>query len=102
MLFRSVQASQCPSIKAVVTLPSSGVPSQAFITHNWGLDASAPGYFDPQAEFYQLVDYSFCPSLTFDFSNTNVVAVHKAPNIMPTTVPVMVLVTLRRGNGPYG
>lgn len=87
----AVQASSIQVQKAVVAF---GLVSdvQALITHNWGLDKSAPGYYDPDLSYILAVDHTYMPSLTFDFANTNVVAVNKTVNTGPCTV----LVTLRR------
>lgn len=93
----AIQASQVPTIKALVVF---GVTAdvQALITHNWGLDASAPNYYDPEAFHVQISDGTYAPSLTYDFSNTNVVKVNK----LGSNQPITVLVTLRRGTGPVG
>lgn len=93
----AVQAQQCPCIKAQVVF---GVTAdvQALITHSWGLDASAPGYFDPEIQWYQLSDGTYAPSLTFDVSNTNVVKVNK----LGSNQPITVMVILRKGTGPGG
>lgn len=93
----STQANFVPCIKAQVVF---GVTAdvQALITHNWGLDASAPGYFDPEVSIYQISDGTYSPSLTVDVSNTNVVKINKAS----TNQPITVMVTLRKGTGPGG
>ena len=92
----AVEAAECPTIKALVGMASTDV--QALVTHNWGLDVSAPGYYDPQISFVQFGDNTFAPSLTFDWSNTNVVMVNK----MAGSFSIQIIVTLRRGNGPWG
>lgn len=94
----TTQAPFCPCIKAKVVF-GTAPDVQALITHNWGLDASAPGYFDPEIQFYQLSDMtSYAPSITFDVSNTNVVVVNKNA----TQAGVTLIVTLRKGTGPGG
>jgi hypothetical protein len=96
----SQQAAQCPMIKAQVVF---GVQAdvQALITHNWGLDASAPGYYDPEIQWYQISDNtSYAPSITFDVSNTNVVKVNKNS----TNEGITIMVILRKGSlgsGPW-
>lgn len=58
--------------------------TQALFTHNWGLDASAPGYYEPRIHHYCLLQgpltASFLPLLTFDVTNTNVIKINK-PNL---------------------
>ena len=95
----ATQAQFCPTIKAVVVF---GVTAdvQALITHNWGLDASAPGYYDPEVQIVQISDGTYAPSLTVDWANTNVVKINKLGSNQPITVQV----TLRRGSvgsGPW-
>jgi len=56
--------------------------TQALFTHNWGLDASAPTYFDPEILGPAVVGpaqtgQTWLPAFTFDFSNTNVLIVNK-------------------------
>lgn len=87
----AVQASSIQVQKAVVDF-GAVADVKALFTHNWGLDKSAPGYFDPVVCFILTVDHTYMPSLTFDFANTNVVAVNKTVNTGPCTV----LVTLKR------
>ena len=85
------QASQVQKQSAVVVF---GVTAdvQARFTHNWGLDASAPTYIEPEVLIYQLSDTTAFPSLTIDLANTNVVTLNKAA----TNAPVTLMVTLRR------
>jgi len=95
----ATQAAQCPMIKAKVVFGVTA-DAQALITHNWGLDASAPGYYDPEIQWYQISDGTYMPSLTFDVANTNVVNVNKLGTNAPTTV----IVILRKGSigsGPW-
>jgi len=95
----AAQANFVPTIKALVVF---GVTAdvQALITHNWGLDASAPTYYDPEITYFQISDGTYSPSLTFDLSNTNVTKVNKSGSNQGITV----LVCLRKGSvgsGPF-
>jgi len=72
------QASQVMKQVAVITF---GVlaDAQATFTHNWGLDASAPVYREPEI-LWDLVSTgltTYTPLITFDRTNTNVVYVNK-------------------------
>jgi hypothetical protein len=74
------QAAQVQMQKAVINFADADV--QALFTHNMGLDASAPGYFDPEAwiEGYGSPAQpaaTYMPNFTFDFSNTNVLKINK-------------------------
>ena len=67
--------------------------AQALFTHNWGLDASAPTYFEPEIlQVGMLSVTTYHPLITFDWSNTNVLAINK-PN---TDAPFTCAVTIRR------
>ncbi len=85
------QAAQVQTQSAVVVFGVTA-DAQALFTHNWGLDASAPAYFEPEVFIYQLSDTTAFPSLTLDWTNTNVLKINKAA----TNAPVTVVVTLRR------
>lgn len=87
----ATQANQVVKQSAVVVF---GVTAdvQARFTHNWGLDISAPGFYEPEILVYQLSDITAFPSLTFDVANTNVVTINKAA----TNAPVTIVVTLRK------
>lgn len=87
------QAAQVATQKAVVVFGASA-DVRALFTHNWGLDASAPGYFDPQISVEPLSANTYWPSLTFDVTNTNAVAINKATGDAGTTV----VITLRKPN----
>lgn len=87
----AAQAAQVQKQSAVVAFGATA-DVQALFTHNWGLDASAPTYYEPEILLYQLLDGTYAPSLTFDVTNTNVVAINKLGSNAPTTV----LVVLRR------
>ena len=74
------QAQQVQMQKAQVAMADAD--TQALFTHNWGLDASAPGYFDPEIFYYSQgpnnpTAQTSLTGLTFDVSNTNVVKVNK-------------------------
>lgn len=91
----ATQAQQVLTQKAVVVFGVTA-DAQARFTHNWGLDLSAPGFYDPQITFYQLSDTTACPSLTFDVANTNVVTINKSAS----NAPVTIVVTLRKPGSP--
>jgi hypothetical protein len=44
---------------------------------------------EPEIQFYQTLDGTYAPSLTFDVTNTNVVKINKAATNAPTTVVVI-------------
>lgn len=78
----SIQASNLPLLRALVQF-GADTDVQALITHNWGLDASAVTYFDPEVLLGGCVNSlgvntSLQPNFSFDFTNTNVVKVNKA------------------------
>jgi len=86
------QASQTVKQTAVVVF---GVTAdvQARFTHNWGLDISAPGFFEPEVLIQQISDTTAFPSLTIDWAlSTNVITINKAAS----NAPVTVVVTLRK------
>jgi hypothetical protein len=89
------QARQCNKQSAVVVF---GVTAdvQARFTHNWGLDISAPGMFEPEVLIQQLSDTTAFPSLTIDWANTNAITINKAA----TNAPVTLVVTLRLPSSP--
>ncbi len=67
----------------------------ALFTHNWGLDASAPFYFEPEILFEPISSgaaNTAWPLITFWRANTNVLQVMKKAGDVGTTV----LVTIRR------
>lgn len=92
----ATQASQLQTQSAIVAFGATA-DAQARFTHNWGFDNSAPIYQQPQLEFYQTLGGTYMPSITFDISNTNVVLINKAA----TDAPATIVVTLRKGQGPY-
>ena len=88
------QASQVQKQVAVIVFGATA-DAQALFTHNWGLDASAPVYGDPQmADIEPLSTTTSWPLLTFDRTNTNVFKINKPATDGPTSI----LITLRR---PY-
>ncbi len=88
----ATQASQLQKISATVVM---GVTAdvQALFTHNWGLDASAPGYFEPELLYVAPLSLNtYQAAFTFDWTNTNVLAINK----VATDAPGKWLITLRR------
>lgn len=87
----ATQAQQVMKQSARITMAAEDI--QARFTHNWGLDNSAPTFYEPEILVYQLSDMTFyAPSLTFDVANTNVVTLNKNTG----AGLVGVLVTLRK------
>jgi hypothetical protein len=87
------QAQQVYKQSAIVVFGVTGDIAATF-THNWGLDASAPTFIDPEIlyEFLSTALTTFTPLITFDRSNTNAVFINK-----PSTGDACTLrVTLRR------
>lgn len=73
------QAAQC--FKQTAQINMADADTQALFTHSWGLDASAPGYFEPEILWYaqqMTANGTWATALTFDVTNTNVVKVNKA------------------------
>ena len=66
--------------------------AQALFTHNMGLDASAPGYQEPEIFWDVQSVTTYLPLITFDRANTNVLNVNKPATDAPTTITV----TIRR------
>lgn len=91
----ATQAQQCLKQSAVVVFGVTA-DAQALFTHNWGLDISAAGFFEPECFINQLSDTTAFPSLTIDWSNTNVLKINKAA----TNAPVTIVVTLRKPGSP--
>jgi hypothetical protein len=88
----AAQASQVTKQAAVIVFGVLG-DAQATFTHNWGLDASAPTYREPEI-LYDLISSAlttYTALLTFDRTNTNCVLVNKTGGD-----GVTVVVTLRR------
>ena len=87
----SAQGSQIQKVTAIVVFGVTA-DAQALITHNMGLDISAPGYQEPEIFFDPLSVTTYWPLITFDRTNTNVVNVNKPATDAPTTIRV----TIRR------
>lgn len=75
----AIQASQVQKQTAEIVMGDADV--QALFTHNWGLDASAPTYFEPEiSEVTGLIlnaGGTYLTGFTFDRTNTNVVKINK-------------------------
>lgn len=79
--------------------------SQATLTHNWGLDASAPTYFDPEVWYWMqngsgAASGTWVTMLTFDLTNTNVVLVNKIVGSAAVANAGTFIITLRRPLSP--
>lgn len=92
----AVQASQVQKQTAQIIMLDADV--QALFTHNWGLDASAPTYFEP--EILGIVNQgpaqpagTWLPNFSADWTNTNAVKLNKL-NFLGSGGTFMV--TLRR------
>ena len=92
----TTQGSQLQKVSATCAFAATA-DVQALITHNMGLDASAPTYQEPEILWETTTTNTYTPSITFDRSNTNVVKVNK----VATDAPVTLLVTIRRPGGPW-
>jgi hypothetical protein len=92
----AAQASQVQKQAAVIIFSVVG-DAQATFTHNWGLDASAPTYREPEIlyDFISTAVATYEPLITFDRSNTNAVLVNKSSVYNPGDACTIV-VTLRR------
>ena len=90
----ATQAQQTQKQEATV-LFGSDADTQALFTHNWGLDASAPGYLEPEIIWYYqaLPSTTVAVGFTFDVTNTNVVKINKASIVGSAST---LIVTLRR------
>jgi hypothetical protein len=78
---------------AVVEFSVVGDIATALFTHNWGLDNSSPGFFEPEVlvEPISMATTSW-PLFTFWRVNSNVLQINRPTTDLPTTI----LVTLRR------
>jgi hypothetical protein len=85
------QASQVHKQAAKIAFGATA-DAQALFTHNMGLDASAPEYYEPEILWEILSTNTYCPLITFDRTNTNVLKVNKPA----TDAACTVLVTIRR------
>lgn len=75
----ATQASQLQK-QSVIAQFGADTDVQALITHNWGLDASAPTYLEPEIFVVAqttVANNTVLPNFTFDLSNTNVVKMNK-------------------------
>lgn len=93
------QASQIPLLKVQMVMTDGVV--QGTITHNWGLDKSAPTYLDPEIWYWcqnstdGAPGATWLPMLTFDLTNTNVVLVNKIVGAAATPTGGTYIITLR-------
>jgi hypothetical protein len=85
------QASQVQKQSAVIVFGVTA-DAQALFTHNFGLDASAPTYREPEVMIDLISVTTYWPLLTLDRTNTNVLAINKPATDGPTTI----VVTIRR------
>ena len=88
----ATQAAQTQKMTATVQF-GADTDTQALLTHNWGLDASAPSYYEPEIIYFPLALPLTFASVTFDVTNTNVVKINKA-NVAGTAQTLVVI--LRR------
>jgi hypothetical protein len=76
----AIQASQVQKQVAQVVMADSD--TQALFTHNWGLDASAPTYFEPEIfasgnQGPAQAGGTWLPNFSFDLTNTNAIKINK-------------------------
>lgn len=100
----AIQASQLPRLDVLVAF-AADADTVATITHNWGLDASSPTYFDPEIVYRLLLTSgantgTYLPALTFDVTNTNLILVRKVAGANGNVLTASYLITLRRPVGP--
>ena len=99
----AIQASMIPRLTAKVVMNLAD--TQATLTHNWGLDASAPSYFDPEVWYNEengsgTAAGTWVTMLTFDLTNTNVVLVNKLAGAAGVGSAGTFIITLRRPLSP--
>ena len=99
----AIQASLIPRLTCTVIMNIAD--TQATLTHNWGLDASAPTYFDPEVWYWMqngsgTASGTWVPMLTFDLTNTNVVLVNKIAGAAAVGNAGTFIITLRRPLSP--
>jgi hypothetical protein len=87
----AIQAQQCYKQSAKIVFGVTA-DAQALFTHNWGLSASDPGFNNPEILVDPISTTTYWPLLTFDRTNTNVLAINKPATDGPTTI----IVTIRR------
>lgn len=81
----TAQAATIPKLACKVVFGVTA-DAQALLTHNWQLDASAPARYEPEVMgFLPQSTTTYHPLLTFDWTNTNVLAVNKPATDAPTT-----------------
>lgn len=100
----AIQASQLPRMDVLVAF-AADTDTSATITHNWGLDASSPTYYDPEIVYRLLLTSgantgTYLPALTFDVTNTNLIIVRKLAGANGNVLTASYLITLRRPVGP--
>jgi hypothetical protein len=95
----AIQASQIPVLKVQMVMTDGVI--QGTITHNWGLDKSAPTYLDPEIWYWcqnstdGAPGATWLPMLTFDLTNTNLVLVNKIAGAAATPTGGTYIITLR-------
>lgn len=72
----AAQASEVMKQKAIIIWGSVD-DTTALFTHNWGLDASAPTYGEPDVCFEPISQTTSWPCITFWRANTNVLVCGK-------------------------
>lgn len=92
----TTQGSQLQKVSATCAFAVTA-DAQALVTHNMGLDTSAPTYLEPEVLWEVTTTNTYAPLITFDRTNTNVLKVNKPATDAPTTI----LVTIRRPGGPW-
>jgi hypothetical protein len=84
----AAQASQVMKQSAVIVFGVAGDVANALFTHNWGLDASAPTYGEPEIFMEPLSSTSSWPMISFWRANTNVLQVMRPTSDTATTIRV--------------
>lgn len=98
----AIQARQIPCLRVRMVMTDGVI--QGTITHNWGLDKSAPEYLEPEIWYWcenstdGAPGATWLPMLTFDLTNTNLVLVNKIVGAAATPTGGTYIITLRR---PY-
>lgn len=88
----TTQQAQAVMKQSAVVVFGVTADAQALFTHNWGLDVSAPGYFEPEVFMEPISSTTSWPLVSFNRLNSNVLTVNKPATDGPTTI----LVTIRR------
>ena len=84
----TTQAQQVMKQSAVVVFGVTA-DAQALFTTNWGLDNSAPTFYEPEIMWFPISTTTYYPLITFDVSNSNVVKINKPATDAPTTIVVV-------------